>query len=334
MHQRCFLIFALAGLLFVLHGGCSDSSTTTTTSSDSGSKQVVGTNFPLYCLVKGLCESTDVKVHYVGPTPGFSGETGHWSPDEKQIRKLQSASLVFRNGRGAEFAEWIKRVTLDESKLKSATDSMDLTDFVIVKGYGTVHRHGPEGEHAHASIVSRCWLSPKIASKQIAWCRDQMLACYPEHKAAFESNFLAMDKELKTIQGQWESASAKLQGRSLVTSNPEANYMFQSMGITTVTMNWRELPDRGPANEQIDKAINEQESGADAIFVWTLDPEDDAVKQAVDSKFGSSCTLDLIDRGNETDGFGEYIKRLRHNSAAVMKAISTTGAMGESGDQR
>jgi len=281
---------------------------------------VVATNFPLFCFLRSLCDSTDVEAVYLGPEEGHQGELSHWSPDPDGVFLLQSADLIFRNGRGAEFAQWINRISLDETKLISATDAMKLDQFVIVDDYATVHRHGPEGEHTHPSVVTRCWLSPKIASGQVVWCRDQLTKKYPQHKQAFADSCVKLESQLQKLSLRIEAMGKQFEGRQVYCSNPEARYLMREMGLDCISLNWRSAPETKAAVKQLKELVDSEQDMKRVAFVWTFAPGE-GLRKATRKLVGGDCGLDLVDYPGTEDDKG-YFEKMNGNLDRMSKIAS------------
>jgi len=318
MVQRLFLT-TLVALIGISLTACNDSNSPPA-ETEVSKPVVAATNFPLFCWLESICKSSGVEVVYLGPGRDLEGDSSHWSPDLSQVLRLQKADLIFRNGPGAEYATWLNRVSIDETKLKSLTDTMGLDEFVMVKDWGTVHRHGPEGEHSHPSIVSRCWLSPEMSLRQSNWCVEQLAEQYPNHKDVFKSNGLKLEALLQQLSLKTKQLAKQVKGKTIVVSNPEARYLFQLMGIETTSLNWREFP-ADDGQEQLEKVCGSL-SKQNAIFVWTFSPTE-AQRKIVSEFVGSQCVLELIDGGDPESGADQrYLALMQKNLDCIREATS------------
>ena len=192
---------------------------------DSGkTMRVVAVSYPLQYLAQRIAGD---KVTVEFPVP--EGEDPReWSPSVSQIQELQSADLVIANGPGAEYAKWLVRVSLLDSKLIGAANDLAIADYFLVNDYQIVHTHGGEGEHSHPYTVPYSWLEPAVAKKQADSIAASLTKTYPELKEEIDSNLKQLQSDLDKLSEEFSAAG--LEG-TVVVSTPDAKFLTRALGL-------------------------------------------------------------------------------------------------------
>lgn len=217
---------AVAVLLTVtlLLGGCNSPKKESKKNAGGKSMRVVAVSYPLQYLTQRIA-GDKVTVEF----PVAEGEDPReWSPSVSQIQDLQSADLVIANGPGAEYAKWLVRVSLLDSKLIGAANDLALDDYFLVNDYQIVHTHGDEGEHSHPYTVPYSWLDPKVARKQADSIAASLSKTYPELKDQIADNLTKLQSDLDALAEEFSAASLD---ETAVVSTPDAKYLTRALGL-------------------------------------------------------------------------------------------------------
>jgi len=289
--------------------------------------RVAVTNYPLYCFVSAICEIPNgpvKEVVYVGPTRGTDPHS--WMPSTDQIRDLQKVDLIVCNGPGAVFANWMDKVTIDESKLCITTDAIDLREFVVVKDYQLVHSHGPEGEHSHSWVVPQSWLSPRIARKQATLCYNQLIAKYGE-SSELDRGFALLQKQFDGLEAVVEKIRTTHPGLTVASSTPDIQYLTRELGWTDHYLQWTEPRDVDLAEKELSEmraryVKAESKSAVEKVFLWSGRGED-SLSDFVESQWPASTTVDLIDTPTDGEnGADGYFRRMSENLTRIADQLN------------
>ena len=126
--------------------------------------RIVTVSYPLQYLTQRIA-TNDLIIEFPAAE---SDVPRNWKPTIDEIANIQKADLIITNGPGIDYANWLIKVTLPDSKICATSEALSLQDFIKVKGVDIVHSHGPEGEHSHPFMVAYSWLGSshrKEASK-------------------------------------------------------------------------------------------------------------------------------------------------------------------------
>ena len=329
----------LALICLLANGGCGSSGPDVQTKRDDAppttqfgkNERIAVTNFPLFCVVKMICDQSESPVKevvYCGPSKTDDPHT--WVPSGDQIRDLQNVDLIVCNGPGAQFSTWIDKVTIDENKLLNTTDALDLEEFVVVKDYELVHSHGPEGEHSHSWVVSQSWLSPRIAREQATLCYGRIVNHFGPSKS-FDEGFAQLQKSFDTLEAAVEKIKEVQSDVVVATSNPEASYLTRELGWEDRYLQW----DKDTSPEDAKKSLAEMrdrfaKQNADAVeteslFLW-VGPKNGSLSDFVEQEWEASLKIDLVETplgsSSELDPQG-YFSRMANNLEAIGAAVSS-----------
>ena len=224
------VLFVSLGLIPGCQKNVGDQGNDSTFNNPTLSKTVSAVSYPLFYLTQRIAGNA-LNVERVIP-PSDS------TPNASQIRTLQNSDLIIANGPGAPFAQWINRVSLPETKICNTTDGLDLNDFISVKDYRVVHRHGPEGEHSHPFMVAETWLAPEASKKQAAHIAAALVNTYPDQAALFQDN-------LRELEGDLESLTELLSDiptGPIMTASPRLKFLTRAANLEDTHLLWLELP--------------------------------------------------------------------------------------------
>ena len=324
-------VVMLVGLVCLSAGGCGSPKPAAATSPVEKHNRIAVTNFPLYCVVKTICDQSGSPVKeivYCGPSEGDDPHT--WVPSVDQIRDLQNVDLIICNGPGAQFSKWIDKVTIDENKLVKTTDALDLEEFVIVKDYQLVHSHGPEGEHSHSWVVPQSWLSPRIARKQATLCFKRIVEEYGQNKS-LDDGFAELQKNFDSLEARVEQIRDAQDDLVVASSSPEVSYLTRELAWEDRYLQWNEDTPPDAAKKSLAEMRgrfakqNPDAAKSEAFFLWA-GQKNESLSNFVGQSWKLSAGIDLIQTPLETlGGLGpkSYFERMASNLGAVGVAVQT-----------
>lgn len=246
-----------------------------------------------------------------------------WKPTIEQIQEMQSADLLVINGQGADYAKWLVRVSLVDSKVCDSASELDTSDYIFVSDYEVVHTHGPEGEHSHAYAVPYPWLDPLIAKKQAATITESLKRTYPDMAATFETNLKTLNEQLDELQGDFEEAKKSLTNKEFVSVNPETEFFTRALSLDGERILLFKLNEAKEISSQkrklqelVERLTESGNSKVNVLFGSFGLTRDELAKQLNLAEFSGVRTieLDLLDHPPET---GDYFSAMRSNLKAV-----------------
>jgi zinc transport system substrate-binding protein len=276
--------------------------------------RIVAVSYPLQYLTQRIVGDL-IDVEY--PVPQEVDDPSQWRPTRASVLAMQSAELVIANGAGADYAKWLPKVSLPESKLcRIATKGLSLSDYIAVEDVSMVHSHGPEGEHSHPTMVSRTWLDPAIAKKQAAYISELLTKQYPQFAATLEANLTVLSKDLDRLTALLEPTTGQQIG-PLVTATPLQKFFTRAAGAGDLHLTWFEVPDVEQAGADL-KALLKGTDAAGGVVVFDQELPSDEILALIDDQGFSSLALNLID---QPPANGDFLSSLESNIVALKAAL-------------
>jgi zinc transport system substrate-binding protein len=155
-----------------------------------------------------------------------------WVPSRENIKKYQNADLIFING--ADYAKWLKVVSLPESKIVNTSESFG-DSYIKIKASAT-HSHGPQGEHAHTDFAFTTWLDPILAIKQAEAIKIALEKLNPENKNKLQANFDNLKNDLLEIDKQLIDVFANDLNKPLIASHPVYQYLGARYNLNLISL--------------------------------------------------------------------------------------------------
>jgi len=309
--HREYLVLALMLTLSLM--GCSTSETTSGEAANAKpstqTKPVIAaTNFALQSMAKAIVgDFADV----IRPQVQSSPQRGL---DTEEVIAMQNADVVLTNGPGANDAAWLDLISLNESRVVATTsDEFELSDFIQVEDYRTVHSHGDEGEHSHPWLVPHCWLNPRLAHSQSLSILNRLIAAYPDQKETFSAHHKSLKQELQSVEALAGEVAELIQARNLtvIASDPRLLFFTRSLKLDDNYLLWFELPEASAAIDELEK----RKPGGQAKLVLLCAQETCALKSQLEEATGAAVLpVSLIESAEvEPDSARDYIAMLREN---------------------
>ncbi len=231
---------------------------------ESGVSLVVVSNYPLYFFASRIVDGIDGAPEIVLPIIG--GDPAFWIPDAEQIQLLQSADVIALNGAGAE--SWLNLITVDRRRL---LDTSAYIENRLIPLEDTVkHQHGPEGAHSHQDRASNTWLDPRLAIAQAQALTDALGELTPTGESQFRDNMAKLEQELDDLDTRFARLFARLDGRPVLFSHPEYQYLQRRYAINGDSLHWE--PDDAPATTAWIDLQQRLSSHPASIMIWEQEP--------------------------------------------------------------
>ena len=316
--RRSFLIAAtcifIASVL-----GCGDSDSKVSSQTSTGNQ---ASNKPLIAATNAALESMAKVI--VGDfaeviRPQVQAESGQGLNVEEVLR-LQNADLVFTNGPGANDAAWLDLISLDTARVHATTsDEFELSDFIQVEDYRTVHSHGDQGEHSHPWLVPQSWLDPKLAKAQSLSMLNRLVKTFPAQESGFRQRY----RDLKVQLGDLEELAAevaellKAKKVHVIVSDPRLLFFTRSLKLEDDYLLWFELPTSSTAIAELKKRLPAEKMNT--LLLWAQEAGS-LNEEIADGTGVESATISLIE-GDKLDGDVDFVDQLREDFETVKAAL-------------
>lgn len=309
------LVLLLGSVSFL---GCSQNSENVSKrvgESNDGEIRVIAVSYPLQYLTERIVGDL---IAVECPVPREVSDPSLWKPSREAVLSMQSADWVIANGVGADYAKWLPKVSLPESKLcRTATKGLALADYIAVEDVSIVHSHGPEGEHSHPTMVSRTWLDPAMAKKQAIYIAAQFEKKYPQFAAEFAANLDALTKDLNRLADLLRPVEGE-ELVPLVTATPLQKFFARAAGVGDLHLTWFSIPEVEQANLEL-KALLESSDATGGVVLFDRNLPSAEILTLLDDQGFRSLSLDLLDQPPED---GDFLTSLEANILALKKALA------------
>jgi zinc transport system substrate-binding protein len=199
-----------------------------------GKPVVHAVNYPLQYFAQRIAgDLVDVRF----PAPA-EGDPAFWKPDDATISAYQASDLILLNGAG--YAKWVATVSLPQAKLVDT--SSGFKDRYLGIEDAVTHTHGPTGAHEHGDLAFTTWLDLTLAVEQARVVRDAFAGRWPAHRAAFETGFASLERDLLALDASLGEIAPK---DPLLASHPVYQYWARRYGANLKSVHFEpdEMPD-------------------------------------------------------------------------------------------
>jgi zinc transport system substrate-binding protein len=260
-------------------------------------------NYPLQYFAERI---GGAHVRVVFPVP-VDADPAFWEPGVEQIRAYQQADLILLNG--ASYANWVKRVSLPESRLVDT--SATFADRYIPTIDQATHSHGAAGEHQHGHVAFTTWLDPQQAISQATAIRDALMRRRPSAKAVFREGFASLQQDLQELDEQLATAIAEYKAQPLLFSHPVYQYLIRRYAIEGYELHWEPDSMPGPGEwRALDELLQQHPA---RLMIWEGMPEPEIVT-ALDQRGVETLVFEPV-ANQPTDG--DYLSVMRENLARL-----------------
>lgn len=316
--RRKYIVLTL--MLVLALGGCSTNESTQhgakNTDPLTESKPIIGaTNLALESMAKAIVGGfADV----IRPQVQSDPESG-LNMDE--VIPMQRAAVVFTNGPGADDAAWLNLISLDQSRVCATTsEEFELSDFIQVEDYRTVHTHGDEGEHSHPWLVPHCWLDPRLAGAQSLSIRNRLTKAFPDQEAVFAANHRSLKQELELVEKLADEVAELIKSKSLtvIASDPRLLFFTRALKLEDNYFLWFEPPETSTAIAELEKRTPQD---GESLVLLCPPTARLLAEELSGSTEIATATVSLIEKAEEGANAIKYIAELRKNYQ-TLKAVA------------
>ncbi|MEB3161342.1 MAG: metal ABC transporter substrate-binding protein [Synechocystis sp.] len=283
--------------------GINPSLETSSPTADQATPVVYVTNYPLQYFAERIVGNT-IKINYLVP-PNI--DPAFWQPTSQDIAQMQAGDLIFVNG--ATYEKWLNTVSLSEAKLVNT--SVSFQDRYIAAPSGSVHRHGPEGEHQHTGTAFTTWLDFKQAIAQADAIRGALTKLRPDLAETFQGNFETLKQDLEAFDQQLLDITANKHQIPLLASHPVYQYFARAYGLNLKSLHWE--PDDVPTEVQWQELQKLLQSHPAQWIIWEDTPNPETVAQLKQLNINSLVFNPL---GNQSDP-EDFISLMNQNLSSL-----------------
>lgn len=250
------------------------------------------------------------RVRAVFPVPA-GGDPAYWRPDPEDVARFRGADLVLTNGAG--YAGWLKYAALP-LRTQVNTSAGFRTRYIREQG-GTVHRHGPGGEHAHGSVAFTTWLDFALAADQAAAVERALARVRPGHAAEFADRRESLEKDLLALDRRMRAVGKALARRQLIYSHPVYQYMERAYGLEGTSLHWE--PDTEPEEGEWQALRQAVEGMAEPLMIWEAPPLASVERRLQ----GMGVRTVVFEPLGGTPGEGDFLSVMEANVARLEQAV-------------
>ena len=223
---------------------------------------VVTVNYPLYYFAERIGGEL-IQLEY--PIPA-DVDPAYWIPDDDALEVYQSADIIIANG--ANYAKWMKNVSLPSSRVVNTTTSVK-EKYITLKNVST-HNHGSEGEHEHTGYAFTTWLDFEIAAAQAQAVKDELVKKLPDNKEELEANYEVLKKDIMNLHKLIKDVSLSLKGQTIIGSHPVYQYLAKAYSLNVQSVHFE--PDEMPSDNQWNNFNQILEHNPTRLMFWEDEP--------------------------------------------------------------
>lgn len=229
LHAHCYhrriglLVGVLLGAVCLLSSACSTRSQPQASAGGPSQPRVVCVHYPLGFLVREIAgDYFDILL----PESETGRSPADWRPDSETLGRIQTSDLILLNGAG--YAKWVSTVSLPPSKLRNTGRSF--ADQLLLRPNVLVHRHGPEGEHAHQGYASLTWLDLSYMARQGDAVCEALVSVATDRETEFRSKWQQLRGTLETLDAEFLAQRPALAQSHIVATHPGYEYWLRRYG--------------------------------------------------------------------------------------------------------
>ncbi len=260
-------------------------------------------NYPLYYFATRI-GGDQVSVFF--PAPG-EVDPAEWIPEDRIIQRYQAADLIILNG--ADYAGWIKLVTLPESALVDA--SANIQDRLIEENELIHHSHGPHGEHTHGGTAFTVWLDPTLALEQARSIKMALSSALPQYAEQFEQRFIQLMEDLLALDSSIKAAVGNNAARPVFVSHPVYQYLEARYQLNAVSFHWE--PDEMPTDAEWNELAHVLETHPARWMIW----EDEPLPEIAARLQAAGVASVVFNPTFQSPAAGDFLSAMQANAEAL-----------------
>lgn len=271
------------------------------------------------------------KVHslsIVGP----EGDAHSFEPRPSDSRTLQHADLLFING--AQFEEWLPRLieaagyqgkvieTIEGVPLRAYAEEEEGHTYSLETSHHDDHEHH---DHDHGDYDPHAWQSLEHAQLYVKNIRNALIEADPDHKAYYQQQAEAYQKQLSALQTEMQAAFDQLPktSRTVVTSHDAFAYLGQDYDIEFLSLLGASNQAEPSAKELAGLIDFMRDNQVKAVFVENISNPKllQQIANETGAQLGAPLYSDALAKAPHPAD--HYLGLMRWNAEALLKALSS-----------
>ncbi|MEM9282121.1 MAG: metal ABC transporter substrate-binding protein [Verrucomicrobiota bacterium] len=269
---------------------------------------VQSVNYPLHYFAERIATKAFEPEFLVeaGVDPAF------WKPNDTALLAFQNAGVILRNG--ADYAKWMKRVSLPSSIMVDTSRKFS-SNLIAIKG--EAHRHGNGEVHYHGGTASTTWIDFDQARLQAEAIAHYFKAVRPSESDAIDANLESLKVDLKKLDEEMKAVGKALNNQPLLASHPVYQYLARAYDLNIKPLEWEPTMELSAA--EIEELSIETKEHSAGWMIWEGEPSAENVgvlaEQGISSVIFAPC-------GNRPES-GDWLTAMQAN-IVNLKQISKT----------
>jgi zinc transport system substrate-binding protein len=268
-----------------------------------GKPAVYVVNYPLQYFAERIAGDA---VEVVFPVPPGE-DPAYWQPSDEVIARYQAAELILLNG--AAYDGWTQHVSLPLAT--QCNTSQAIADQYIVLEEQVMHRHGPEGEHAHEGLAFTTWLDPRLAVQQAEAIQQALARLVPQQTDQFAERYRRLKSDLEALDARLSDALEGYAKQPLLASHPVYQYLARRCGWNLKSVHWE--PGETPTEEQWKELAALLRDHPAKWMIWEATPRAETAQRLQD--LGVQCVV--FEPCGNTPARGDYLQVMQENIARL-----------------
>ena len=219
-------------------------------------------NYPLAWMAQQLAGDAAAVIF---PAPA-GVDPAFWQPDVDTVLQYQQADLVLLSG--GNYARWIANVSLPANRLVDT--SAAYREQLLTVDSGSVHSHGPGGDHSHGELAFTTWLDLDLAQQQIQAVAAALQRLLPAESAAIEQRRASLQQVLVNMDARLTAFGQLLGNTPVLYSHPVYQYLQRRYHLNGRALHWE--PDQVPDEAQWGQLTNILQTHPAQIMLWEAQP--------------------------------------------------------------
>ena len=313
------LLLSSAALLSACSNS-SDNATKDTNKGDNDDLHVVTTFYPMYDFTKNVV-GDEGEVSILLP----AGMDMHdFEPSAKDIAMIQEADVFVYNNENME--SWVPSIeqTLDEGNVNVIKASGDMDLIAGSEEHDHEAEHHDADDHHH-EFDPHIWLSPARAITEVENIRDELIAAYPDKKAAFTTNAETYLAQLKDLDQTFKDSLNNAKVKNFVAQHAAFGYLAHDYGLTQVPIAGLS-PNEEPSPARLAE-IKDFVSKNNVKYIYFEESAKDTIAKTLADEAGVSLevmnTLEGLTQ-EEIDNGENYISIMQDNLKTLEKTTNGT----------
>lgn len=184
---------------------------------DEGQFKIVTTFYPIWIMTSNITQGAQ-NIELVNMADRNAGCLHDYTLSTTDMKKLEKADVIVQNGLGLE--NFMDKILNTYSGIKIIDSSKNITS--KIEENGEVNNH--------------IWTSLSNYILQVEEIVKSLSEANPENKEVYEKNKESYIKELKELQGEYQTELANLKGKKAICLNEAFSYLAREVGLEIISV--------------------------------------------------------------------------------------------------